>query len=603
MYCLNPHCSKPQNPENSVFCQHCGQRARLGDRYIAYQPLSQGGSSRTFLGLDLQKIVSPRCIIKQFFNAGNEEAFRQQAARLSELGQHPQIPDLYAYFEREQQFLVQEFVVGRSLLQQLQEEGTFDEAQIRDVLAQVLPLLDFLHQHQVIHRDIKPANLIQRRSSSPPSETGQNPPLIALVDFGAMKYATESSLAQTGTLIGSAEYAAPEQLLGKATFASDLYSLGVTCLHLLTGLRPFDLFDSVAGVWRWQSVVVGVSQDLIAILERLTALDLSDRYSKASDVLHDLGLPRPKPSPPAPMTSIPRQRWECVTTIATTTEVNTLAATPDGRLFLSGDNDGLVKLWDCERGEELWSLTGHEHIITSVAVSPDGRFIVSGSLDYAVNLWDLKTAKLLMTLFGHQDGVTRVAITPDSKTLVSSSRDKTIRLWNLQTGQLRGCLVGHQSSVEAIALDDHGQLLASGDAGGAVKIWHLGTQELLRTLSGHAAKVSAVALTADAQTVISGSWDMALKLRDANAGGVKHNLTGHRLPITAIALSPDGQTVATASHDHTLRIWDLHSGQCLSTLEGHTAGVEAVVFLPHLGLVSGGRDRSIRLWRRVEHQD
>lgn len=112
-----------------------------------------------------------------------------------------------------------------------------------------------------------------------------------------------------------------------------------------------------------------------------------------------------------------------------------------------------------------------------------------------------------------------------------------------------------------------------------------------------------MALTADAQTVISGSWDMALKLRDANAGGVKHNLTGHRLPITAIALSPDGQTVATASHDHTLRIWDLHSGQCLSTLEGHTAGVEAVVFLPHLGLVSGGRDRSIRLWRRVEHQD
>ena len=100
-------------------------------------------------------------------------------------------------------------------------------------------MLEFIHSKQVIHRDIKPENIIRRKKDNQ----------LVLVDFGAAKYATMSALERTGTIIGSGCYVAPEQSVGKATFASDIYSLGVTCIHLLTGVEPFNLCDVTEGEW------------------------------------------------------------------------------------------------------------------------------------------------------------------------------------------------------------------------------------------------------------------------------------------------------------------------------------------------------------------
>ncbi|NJL85368.1 MAG: protein kinase [Leptolyngbyaceae cyanobacterium SM1_1_3] len=123
---------------------------------------------------------------------------------------------------------MQEFIQGPNLEIKLQRQGVFDEAQIRALLEQILSVLVFVHQAQVIHRDIKPENILYVESTH----------TYFLVDFGASKYADVETLKQTGTVIGSAGYAAPEQMLGQAGFASDLYSLGVTCIHLLTGQHP-----------------------------------------------------------------------------------------------------------------------------------------------------------------------------------------------------------------------------------------------------------------------------------------------------------------------------------------------------------------------------
>ncbi|MGF1492519.1 MAG: protein kinase [Microcoleaceae cyanobacterium] len=185
--------------------------------------------------------------------------------------------------------MVQEFIPGYNLTQELARQGSFDESKIRQVLQEILPVLDFIHRHQVIHRDIKPDNIIRRRS--PVTAMHQR---LTLVDFGSAKSVTQSQQQQLGTMIGSAAYTAPEQLMGKATFASDIYSLGVTCIHLLTGIPPFDLFESQTGEWAWRDYLKApLSDELSQILDRMLQRAVGQRYQSATAVLRYLE-PYPK---------------------------------------------------------------------------------------------------------------------------------------------------------------------------------------------------------------------------------------------------------------------------------------------------------------------
>ncbi|WP_019499135.1 bifunctional serine/threonine-protein kinase/formylglycine-generating enzyme family protein [Pseudanabaena sp. PCC 6802] len=285
-YCLNPSCYKRQNSAKSRFCQNCGAKLSIGDRYRAERLIAQGGFGRTFLGIDAYKPSQPKCAIKQFAPQGQgnldkaAELFKQEAMRLEELGKHDRIPELLAYCEQEgQQYLIQEFVDGRDLGSEIAQQGTFDQAKVRHFLCNLLPVLQFIHAGGVIHRDIKPENIIRRNSDRQ----------LVLVDFGAAKYATSTALLKTGTSIGSAEFMAPEQARGKAVFASDLYSLGVTCIYLLTGISPFDLIDG-NNDWIWRSHLKGnpVNGNLAKTLDRLIAHAVNYRYQSVEQVLADL---------------------------------------------------------------------------------------------------------------------------------------------------------------------------------------------------------------------------------------------------------------------------------------------------------------------------
>ncbi len=287
-YCLNPHCQKPQNPRDIKFCLTCGSKLLLKERYRAIKPIGQGGFGITFLAVDEDKPSKPRCVIKQFFSQAQGtntvqkavELFNQEAVRLDELGLHPQIPELLAYFTQDdRQYLVQEFIDGQNLAQELQQQGAFNETQIRQLLNDLLPVLQFVHEHQVIHRDIKPENIIRRTSDRQ----------LVLVDFGASKFATGTALLRTGTSIGSPEYVAPEQLRGKAVFSSDIYSLGATCIHLLTQVSPFDLYDISEDAWVWRQYLRSPISDSVGrILDKMLESAINRRYQSASEVLKDL---------------------------------------------------------------------------------------------------------------------------------------------------------------------------------------------------------------------------------------------------------------------------------------------------------------------------
>ncbi|MBP0021195.1 MAG: protein kinase [Cyanobacteria bacterium SBLK] len=285
-YCVNRDCQHPENPDNADTCNSCGSNLLLKNRYRVLKPIGQGGFGRTFQGIDESKPFQPDCAIKQFWVQGSNktkkaaELFHQEAKRLYKLGSHPQIPELLDYFtDANGQYLVQEFISGVNLSRELSLEGRWDEQKVRQLLLDILPVLQFIHDRRVIHRDVKPENIIRRQSDR----------VLILVDFGAAKVVTDTALGKTGTVIGSAAYTAPEQVRGKAIFASDLYSLGVTCIHLLTQMPPFDLFDSGENTWQWRHYLdKPVSEKLGKIIDKMLEGATNQRYQSATEVLQDL---------------------------------------------------------------------------------------------------------------------------------------------------------------------------------------------------------------------------------------------------------------------------------------------------------------------------
>ncbi|MBN3878706.1 serine/threonine-protein kinase [Nostoc sp. JL23] len=294
-----PHTDKsPQPLEKNSDSGFSQSNNLLNERYRILKPLGQGGFGKTFLSIDEKYpkhqqssgySATRLCVIKQFcpqsqtiyHNQKASDLFQQESLRLAQLGKHSQIPQLLDTFEEDgKQYLVQEWVDGQTLEQELAQAGAFSEAEIRQLLDDLLPVLQFVHAHQVIHRDIKSANIIRCQRNSQRQ--------LFIVDFGAAKHIT-GGWEHTGTLIGSAEYAAPEQIRGKATFASDLYSLGVTCLHLLTQMSPFDLYDCSEDAWIWRSYLVEpISPSLEKILCKLVQPATRLRYQSVAEVFLDL---------------------------------------------------------------------------------------------------------------------------------------------------------------------------------------------------------------------------------------------------------------------------------------------------------------------------
>ncbi|MEB3343698.1 serine/threonine-protein kinase [Okeania sp.] len=313
-YCINPQCTNPENPDTATYCHYCHSPLILQGQYRILKKVGQGSFGQTFLAVDEQHPLKLPCILKQIsfptLDPENYQTtarlFRREVMRLGQLGKHPQIPLLLAHFQYNQNlYLVQEYIQGLTLKQELQQ-SLFNEEKIWQLLRELLPVLEFIHQHQIIHRDIKPENIIRRNFppinyQKPPYLPGENQLKklgkigeLVLIDFGVAKLLTGTALIKTGTIIGSPEYMAPEQTRGKALPASDLFSLGVTCIHLLTDVAPWDMFDVINDCWRWRDFLPNgsrVSQSLGSILDKLLQNSVSQRYQTAAQALSALESP------------------------------------------------------------------------------------------------------------------------------------------------------------------------------------------------------------------------------------------------------------------------------------------------------------------------
>lgn len=599
-YCVNPTCQKPQNPDKNKFCQNCGSQLLLREHYRIIKPIGVGTFSRTFLAVDEDIPSKTTCVIKQFFpiatsgknNSQNRdfekasELFRREVLQLDRLGKHPQIPRLLAYFELPPyRYLVQEFIQGQNLAKELAEQGAYDENKIRNLLAELLPVLQFIHNNQVIHRDIKPENIIRRGSAYDWAGS------LCLVGFSASKVLSTTPKVKGGTAIGSPEYTAPEQLLGHAVFASDIYSLGVTCIQLMTQTNPFDLRRREEWVWE-ECLPRPVSVSLSNILNKMLEMSPQSRYQWADEVLRDL-------------MRTGRVSWQKVESLlGHGDKVRTVAFAADTQTLVSGGEDNSIKVWSLGTGNSPKTLGGwvfgHSGWVQAIAFSPDGQTLASGSVDGTVKVWNLGTGKLVRTLGGwfapDRDAVNAIAIDSDGQILASAHVDKTVKVWYLASGKMRGTLRGHTAWVESVAISPDGKILASGSGDKMIKLWDLKTGKAILTISGHGDAIRSLAISADGQILASGSGDKTIKLWRLATGEWLGSLdVGDR--ANAVAISPDGQTLAGGSRDGQVYLWNVYTLEELGVLT-QEATVNAVAFSADGEVLAAGcSDGSVGIWR------
>lgn len=317
-YCTRPSCFR-DNRENPLSwtqltaihegqqhsCSHCQMPLILDGqqgRYLPIKALNSGGFGRIFLAWEIQRDgTRQRCVVKQFYPdpswvgqilAKTRESFAQEAEILKELGRiyrkFPQLkdfcvlsPPIFSNTDpHEFIYLVQEYIEGQNLQELLQEkpQQQFSEQEVIVILKEMLELLQIIHEKNLIHRDIKPQNIMLDKH-------GQ----LYLVDFGASKALKSVEDVHSNILAFTLGFSPPDQqarIIASKTI--DLYSLGVTCIYLLTGQFPpsYRAAQNDPNWQQWQEKAIGFS--FYGVLKRMIAYNASDRFQSAQDVLNAL---------------------------------------------------------------------------------------------------------------------------------------------------------------------------------------------------------------------------------------------------------------------------------------------------------------------------
>ncbi|MGD1701675.1 protein kinase domain-containing protein [Dapis sp. BLCC M229] len=267
----------------------------LNNRYRVIRAISSGGFGETFLAQDTQMPSGRYCVIKQLKVVTNNpdiyqevlQRFQREAAILEELGEtNTQIPKLYAYFSDTagQFYLIQEWIEGETLAKIVETTGKMTDSYVQKMLISLLSVINYIHSRNIIHRDIKPENIILRQEDDLP----------VLIDFGAVKDSITTAInseknTPISIMIGTPGYMAFEQAAGRPVYASDLYSLGITGIYLLTGKVPQDLeMDLQTGKIIWQQHTNNLTPKLAGILDKAVQPNISDRFATAREMLEAL---------------------------------------------------------------------------------------------------------------------------------------------------------------------------------------------------------------------------------------------------------------------------------------------------------------------------
>jgi len=411
----------------------------LGGRYKIISQLGSGGFGRTFLAEDLHLPGCPQCVVKQLKpqTSASEtmgmarRLFDTEAEVLYQLGNHDQIPRLLAHFEDNEEFyLAQEFIEGEPLTKELVKGQPWMQDRVIELLQDILQVLTFVHEQQVIHRDLKPPNLIRRRSDGK----------IVLIDFGAVKQVSSQVVhPETGETnitisIGTKGYMPNEQLAGTPRFSSDVYAVGMIGIQALVGIHPKRLGeDPQTGEIVWRDRAPHVSPELADIIDKMVSYDFRDRYPTASQALEALqSLPDSLASPvplPQPLPEEESKEREAPPT-PLQDEPDPPANAPE--LAESEVNEDATNLWvhtdspvhsAVGSHETTASLSGSSSLPVSETEDPKSTTSPEGIQRRWAKYWPLLA---LLAAVGATFGVTKIVLNPQFATRILNQGDRPI---------------------------------------------------------------------------------------------------------------------------------------------------------------------------------
>jgi serine/threonine protein kinase len=634
----------------------------VGGHYEVTARLGGGGFGETYLSRDLHLPDRPNRVIKRLSPHIRESSVLQLSRRLFEteaqvlyrLGTHPQIPQLFAHFEELSEFyLVQEYIDGKDLSHELPRGKIWEQFTVADLLQNLLTVLSFVHQNNVIHRDIKPENIIRRRDGK-----------LFLIDFGVVKQIVTPTAILDGQSdggytvgIGTPGYMPSEQAHGEPKFASDIYAIGIIGIQALTGIPPSHLAKDADLEILWRESAPKVYPEFADILSRMVRFDFRQRYPSAeaayeeirefvdrypvSKVNHSLptvlisdeanqsrnqshysqnGLVRDRHSAQKQEPSKSGvwgyfQPWHLGLGIITLGAIaitvlilmfgyshkSISSAKPDESPERTGLPESATNSINLSNSVpsvvKEFSINGTtKDAIYGVTISPDSKILAGASSERIIELWELQTNKRLRTLKGHTGRVYDVQFSPDGKRLVSASDDRKVIIWEVATGKILNTLEGHQERVYTAIFSPDGKAIASASGDRTIRLWNAETGKLINTLP-EKSWVYDVSFTPDSKVLVSGSQDGAIRLWNVETGQTIKTLVESGSAVRSLVYSNDGTLIASAMEDDTVRLWDGKTGQLKDVLTGHTGEVHTIAFSNDGRLLaSGSADKTIRIW-------
>ncbi|GIW82316.1 MAG: hypothetical protein KatS3mg105_4123 [Gemmatales bacterium] len=597
--------------------------------------LGKGGMGIVYKAVDLE---SNRLVAIKLFSGLEEEDCQRRFQRESEAAlklSHPNIVRvLKANSFAGANYLVMELVDGIDLSRLLKEAGPLPIWLATNFLRQAANGLQHAFENGLVHRDIKPANLmVTPVPKIPYEETGHAFGTIKIMDFGLARiFDTEdhsvSRLTMDNLIMGTPDYIAPEQTEDshEVDIRADLYSLGCTFYHLLTGQVPFpgsSTFEKIDR-HRWsrprpiQLLRRDVPRPLADIFRKLLAKHPNDRFQTPadlaaaldalqadSDTIEDLSVPTQTTCAISRIENDLSQRIESMQNqLAELIEQDrideaegladailqvrpNISAVVAAKQFLRMQKNRLLPVGECYRFE----VEGNG--VAAVAVSPDGKHLAAASND-RIWVWNLDRRELRQRIDGHTSPINALAFHVDGDQILSTSQ-----AGRLMVHTLDGRLISRQRirEVQAIALHRDGESIFTANADGSVRQILLRDGSRLRRFDGHEKRVTSLAVSADGRWLLSGSWDHTVRLWDIDKCGEVHRFESSLTFFEDVALSGDGKTAVAVGTDYLLHVWDLTTGQRRQPLEGHGNRIAAVA-LSRDGqrAVTAGADATVRLW-------
>ena len=287
----------------------------------------------------------------------------------------------------------------------------------------------------------------------------------------------------------------------------------------------------------------------------------------------------------------------CIKQINVGCFICSVSFSPDGTRIVSGSIEG-VRVWDVVSGESVFDLS--RGISYSVAFSDDGKYIGSGNDDGIISIWNAATSESIHgALEGHTDIVSCIAFSPDSKYIASGSDDRTVRIWDVEKGSVIGApLQGHSYDVRSVIFSPNRVHFAS-NSRGEIIVRDVESREVTYPLLESNLNLSKFVFSHDGSKIMAGCLDGVIHIWDVSTGTMLRELSRSEFGGGWLfACSPGDSHILLGSRGGIMRIWDVEDSKTLPKIfRGHADDVTSASYSPDgTRFVSGSEDGTIRVW-------